>query len=384
MSKTNESTPLLRLIEEIYRTGSESHDWSGLVGQVAEYFGARSGTVGISDFSTGYADPVIHPFGLDEDILYQRWASEFGFENPWTEENDQILNGGIAIGSEIVPLPELRDIPLYTDVLKPLGIEDTMVSAISTSGTRVLFMALYRDRAHDLFDRHDRERLRPLVPHLVRASAVENMILDAGIRDQLHRAVFDEIEFAVFTIVQLKVEPMNQKAEELLSSGDGLIAEFGRLKAIDEDSDRILQESLVAAGAGLTPPSVATATPFPLRRGEGRLPLTSWAIPVSNRSESGLMKLVRTGGAMLFVGDPERRPELASETVARLFHLTPAEARLAVAIVRGETPREYAESQNLRENTVRWTLKQVQSKMGTRRQLDIASAIIRAIPKLRS
>jgi len=348
-----------------------------------DYLGAQSGTAGISDFSTGFTDPVIHPFELDEDILYNRWNSEFGFENPWIEENDQILNGGIVVGSEIVPLSELRNIPLYSDVLRPLGIEDTLVSAISTSGTRVLFMALYRDRAHDLFDRHDKERLRPLVPHLARASAVENMILDTGIRDQLHRAAFDEIEFAVFAIARLKVEPMNGKAEELLESGDSLIARFGHLHAIDKESDRILQEGLVAAGAGLTPPSVTTASPIPLRREGGRLPLTGWAIPVSNRSESGLARLVRPGAAMLFVGNPEGHPELASETVARLFHLTPAEARLASAIARGETPREYAESKNLRDNTVRWTLKQVQSKLGVRRQLDIASALLRAIPRLR-
>ncbi len=82
------------------------------------------------------------------------------------------------------------------------------------------------------------------------------------------------------------------------------------------------------------------------------------------------------------MGDPERRPEPASETIARLFDLTPAEARVAAAVAGGETPREYAERQNLKLNTVRWTLKQVQSKLGTRRQLDIASIVVRAVPGL--
>jgi DNA-binding CsgD family transcriptional regulator len=83
---------------------------------------------------------------------------------------------------------------------------------------------------------------------------------------------------------------------------------------------------------------------------------------------------------LLFVGDPGRHPERASETVARLFGLTPAEAQVAASLASGETPREYAERRGLSEHTVRWTIKQVQTKLGLKRQLDIASAVLRATP----
>ena len=374
--------PLLRLIEEIYKTGSETHDWSGLIGHVAEYIGVQSGLVGITDFSTGFAEPSIHTHGLDPDPLYDVWVGEFGFKNPWTDNYPQLTQGQIVTGAESRPLNEFRGMPIYSDVFAPLEIDDTLVAGLSTEGSRVLFLAVYGDRRHGPFEQVDRDRMQPLVPHLVRAASLETMILDAGIREQLNRAALDEINFAIFAINGLKADPLNRAAEALVASGDGLVSRFGHLGATHLESNEVLQQSIIAAGGGLTTPPVATASPFPLRRGPGRLSLTCWTIPVSNRSETGLARLVRPGSALLFVGDPEQRPELASDTVARLFDLTPAEARVATAIATGETPREYAERQGLTQNTVRWTLKQVQSKLGLHRQLEIASVLLRAVPRL--
>ena len=374
--------PFLRLIEEIYRTGSETHDWPALINRVAEHIGVRSGLVGITDFSTGYAEPTIHTHGLDTDPLYNRWVGEFDFENPWTKDSAPLTQGQIITGAEARPLNEFRGLPIYSDVFTPLEIDDTLVAALSTEGPRVLFLAVYSDRAHGPFEQADRDRLRPLVPHLVRAASLETMILDAGMREQLNRAALDEIDFAIYAISGLKADPLNRQADELLASGDGLVSRSGRLRATEHDSNEALQKHLNTAGGGLSIPSVPTATPFPLRRGVNRLPLTCWAIPTSKRLETGLARLVQPGGALLFVGDPERRPELTSETVASLFGLTPAEARVAAAIASGETPREYAERHGLTQNTVRWTLKQVHSKLGVRRQLDLASMVLRAVPGL--
>ena len=375
-----EAMTVLRLIEKIYQTGAETHDWSALIDGVAEHIGVRSGLVGITNFSTGHAEPSIHTYGLDSDALYNHWIGDFGFENPWTDAFPPLIQGQIVTGAEALSLNEFRRLPIYSDVFRPLEIDDTLVAALSTEGPRVLIMAVYGDRAHGPFEQAHRDRLRPLVPHLVRAASLETMILESGIRDRLSRAALDEIEFAIYSISALRAVPLNTRAEALLVSGDGLVSKSDRLRATHFTSNETLQECIEAAGGGRRLPPVAIATPFPLLRGEGRLPLTCWTIPTSTPVETGLARLATISGALLFVGDPERRPPLASETVARLFGLTPAEARVASAIASGETPREYAERRGLRENTVRWTLKQVQSKLGVRRQLDIASVVLRATP----
>ncbi len=271
--------PLLGLIEEIYRTGSETHDWPALVGQVAEYIGVQSGMVGITDFNTGCAEPIIHPHGLDIDPLYDIWVGEFGFANPWTAGIGPLVQGQITTGTETVPLHDFRSHSLYSDVFSPLDIDDTLVAALSTQGPRVLLLAVYCDRAHGPFGQKDRDRLRPLVPHLVRAASLETMILESGIREQMNRAALDEIEFAIYSIKALEAQPLNRRAEELVASGDGLVSRSNRLRATDDASNEALQKYLFAAGAGLRLPSVSTATPFPLRR--------SAEAPTGSRSHAG-------------------------------------------------------------------------------------------------
>ena len=373
---------LLDLIDQIYRTGSESHDWAGLLGHTARFVGATSGALGITDHTTGNAESSIFQNGLDEDLLYDRWLGEFNFDTPWARMGYIPKEGEIKSGASLLPVDELRALPLYSGALEPLGIEDCLVASLRTLEDRVTILALYRGRAQGPFGRTERDRFQPLVPHFVRSSHLEALLAKAQVRERAIRGALDEIGFAIFTISEFKPEPLNRQAEALLMKGDGLMQTAGRLRAMDPSSDEAFQASLRAAGGGHSRPPVATATPFPLRRGIGRLPLTCWTVPISPKSETGLAGLGQPGIALLFVGDPEDHAELPSATVARLFDLTAAEARLASAIALGETLREYAERQGVSENTARWTVKRVQSKLGVRRQLDIASILLRAVPGL--
>ncbi len=373
----------LDLIEEIYETGSETHDWAGLLARIARFVGATSGIVGVTDHSTGLGEPSLLQHGLDEDLLYERWLGDFDFDTPWARKGPLPAAGEISTGASRLPLDELRRLPLYSGALEPLGIEDCMVTSLRVHDQRLTVLALYRNRSQGAFGRSEYDRFRPLVPHLVRSARLETLLLNARIRDRAHRGALDEVGFAIFRISGFAAEPLNHRADRLLRKGDGLVQAEGRLRAADPNSDEIFQASIRAAGGGNSRPPVTTATPFPLRRGLDRLPLTCWTVPISIKDESGIAGFGRPGFALLFVGDPEDRPDLPEQTVARLFDLTAAEARLASAIAMGETPREYAERQEISENTVRWTLKRIQSKLGVHRQLDIASVLLRAVPRIR-
>lgn len=379
----NDEKVFLDLIEEIYRTGSETHDWADLLGNIARFVGATSGIVGITDHRTGFGEPDMQHEGLDEDLLVERWFGEFNFDTPWARLGPAPAAGDISTGASRLPIDELRRLPLYARALEPLGIEDCLVTALETRDQRSTILALYRDRTRGAFGPRELDRFRPLVPHLVRSAHLERLLLDARIREKAAHGALDELGFGVFRIREFAAEPLNRQAEFLLQRGDGLVRAAGRLRASDPTSDRALQAGIRAAGGGRTPPPATTATPFPLRRGPGRLSLTCWTLPLPINAAAGIASLDRPGGALLFVGDPEDRPDLPDQTVARLFDLTAAEARLASAIAIGETPREYAERQGISENTVRWTLKRIQSKLGVHRQLDIAGVLLRTFPPIR-
>lgn len=374
------------LVNEIYCTGSEHHDWQKLLGHVAEFIGARSGIIGTSDVSTGYAEPKIHSYGLNRSVLYEKWRDEFGFEDCWASQGYVPQEGEVLTGTQLLDPDELHRLSVYKSAFIPLGIEDCLMTSILTSGSRVMYVALYQNRAEGYFEKEHRVRLRALAPHLVRAARLEQLLYQSRVQERIQRAALDEIDLSIFLVRNLQAEPLNSLADELLLGESGIVKRGGALHALHPESNTRLQEGIEAAGGGCTVPARRCATPFAIRRPDSDTPRTGWVVPVSEPSSSlpGLAATADPGCALVFIADPDKRPEFASETISRLFGLTPSEARLAAAIAAGETPREYAERVGVSDNTVRWTLKQVQSKLGTRRQLEIASLLIRAAPHVRS
>jgi len=79
---------------------------------------------------------------------------------------------------------------------------------------------------------------------------------------------------------------------------------------------------------------------------------------------------------LLFVTDPEMRPEVVPEVVRRLFGLTESESRLVSAIASGDSIDEAAESMGVTVSTARTYLKQVFAKTGTSRQGDLVRMVL--------
>ena len=65
---------------------------------------------------------------------------------------------------------------------------------------------------------------------------------------------------------------------------------------------------------------------------------------------------------LVVVNDPERDAALATERLALLFDLTPAESRLTAALAGGATIDRFARECALSEHTMRWTLKRLVAK----------------------
>jgi DNA-binding CsgD family transcriptional regulator len=80
--------------------------------------------------------------------------------------------------------------------------------------------------------------------------------------------------------------------------------------------------------------------------------------------------------AIAFFGDPDRVTETPESLMQRMFGLTRAEASFASALVAGQSVREYAEREQLSEETVRTHLKRVLAKTGARRQQELVRIIL--------
>ena len=160
----------------------------------------------------------------------------------------------------------------------------------------------------------------------------------------------------------------NNMAEEILRLNRPLRLRCGRVVADTTANQRKWQALIgrLAPGAGL-----AEGTAAALERQDGQA-LSLLAVPLGPaRSEVlGLTPPLR-GLGLVVMGDPVRPPETAADSFRRLFGLTDAEARLAVALLGGEPLQDYADRQGRSLNTMKTHLKSVFDKTGVGRQTEL-------------
>ena len=164
-----------------------------------------------------------------------------------------------------------------------------------------------------------------------------------------------------------RVLRLNSSARRHLGKDLAIIQQH--LHATDSGSNTILQRLITAMLAAdpcfeVAPGSVA------IPRDEG-YPLILRVAPVIGPAHPDAVKAVIT------LVDLEACPELPDEPLRAVFGLTPAEARLAQRIARGDSPEEIAERFGVAPGTVRAQLKSLFQKTHTHRQAQLVSLLAR-------
>ena len=166
----------------------------------------------------------------------------------------------------------------------------------------------------------------------------------------------------------------NQAAGQILSSADGLmIAQDNICRAgIPTETQRL--HALVRAAAVKTGASVEDAGGMAISRTAMKRPLGVLVLPLAE--VSSVTENEDECFAVIFVTDPERQPLPSSETIGKMFGLSPAEARLAHALAEGLRVEEAAERCGVTVSTARTYLKQAFAKTETNRQSELVKLIL--------
>lgn len=178
------------------------------------------------------------------------------------------------------------------------------------------------------------------------------------------RATLDLVPLGI-ALVDGDAQPvvLNAAARGLVARSDGLSLQGGRLRAYRHDDTRRFLGLIAQAArnAAEAPASLSVERP------SGRRPLAVVVRPIHQEGHAG---------AALLVGDPEANPMPCAEPLGTLYGLTPAEARLAVALAAGHTVQETAVTLGITENTARTHLKRVLAKTETRRQGELVRLLV--------
>jgi hypothetical protein len=179
------------------------------------------------------------------------------------------------------------------------------------------------------------------VPHLRRAVELHRRIAEMESRADATADVMDRLPISLILVgAKGEILMLNRRAREILRQKDGLAVSRGGLQVLRADETIQLRKliqgaTMTGAGNSVHPGGVMTVSQPSLRRPHGIL------VSPLHRGQSLLG--VEQSRAAIFITDPEAETERQDQILARLFRLTPAEARLADALMHGKSLKDAAE-----------------------------------------
>jgi DNA-binding CsgD family transcriptional regulator/PAS domain-containing protein len=304
----------------------------------------------------------------------------YALKNPLSnvENPDEYLRGWvprILTDEDWMPKGDLMRSEYYNDFLAPQDIHSTLMIRLSTDGYDVNAINVNRSRRSEQFGAAERETVEKIHPHLIRTFKLAQKF--TGIR-MLNADLIATLDRAHHGIVLLdpagRIRHINRAAEALVAKADGLCVCGGRLSAVQSDAARRLA-ALIA--------SAASSDRTGARGGSMALPSRARRLPLSVTVAPALSERVDIfdQGPSVFVciTDLEAGVSVPEQKLRELFGLTPAEARVMLALFEGYTPQEAAETLGISSHTVRVHLGRIFEKTGVHRQTELVRLTMRTV-----
>ena len=371
------------LITAIYgAVGQEAEAWNRLLPELLALFEADIGTLQISNPSL--TQTALFTSVGASDVALDQYARHFFRKDLFVTRvpvrpltADQSMSE-IVFSADYVRDAELLGSEIYADLLRPqLG------EAFHNAGgwarlqdDQLLVLGVQRVRRRGVYEPVARAQFQRIWQHLVQAMRLQQQLHLGQQAVRLAAAMLDALPSALLLVeADGRIALRNAAAARRLAQpGSGLRERRGQLSLAAVAEGRRLAAAL-ARIAVPRPGAEDWGETIQVPRPDGGLPLMLRVAPLSTEQRqappwSGLGLGARPL-ALVLVSDPlAPRPELVRQAAA-LFGLTPAEARLAQALLEDVTVEDYAARQGVRVSTVRTQLQALLRKTGTERQASL-------------
>ncbi|MEZ5926283.1 MAG: helix-turn-helix transcriptional regulator [Hyphomicrobiaceae bacterium] len=276
----------------------------------------------------------------------------------------------------------------YNEFMVPAGISPTFCGIkLSQQGSVQASIGVNLRRSENASEWQATERrLTYLGRHIVRALEIGQKVDRATAACGTFSGMLEAVAAAVFVIGgRREVLFLNSRAEQLLRRDRLFMTNpSGELHAWRPDDDARLELVLVSG-------TQDRGLPLKLRSAACDRSYVVWRIPLQGSSRSRSyhwqeLAQPEMPGAMtlLMVSPIDCSLFVSSDVIGSVFGLTPAEARLTAAVVRGISVAEYARSMGIQEKTARNQLASVFQKTEVGSQSELAALVIKVVAPVSS
>ncbi|MDE2446060.1 MAG: helix-turn-helix transcriptional regulator [Alphaproteobacteria bacterium] len=259
---------------------------------------------------------------------------------------------------------ELDHDPLYRDFLRPRGLGWSARTAVRIPTGDNIVIALERPFKLGPVPQDSLKEINTLRPHLARAALM-------AARMQLERAQAATATLSMLGLPALLFDVKGRvlAANDLIEKLPELVLPkaFGQVALSDRRANHLLQQSI----DGIRRRQHNMPLSFSVCNEHAAIAKIAHIVPICGESKD---VFVRSAGILVLTPvNSETTP--ATQLVQSLFDFTPAEARVAQDIAKGETVDEIASANALSVSTVRSHMRSILEKTGCHRQLEVATLL---------
>lgn len=367
----------------IYSTVDASEEWPAVLARIAGAINAKSGLVRRLDLQPRRQVVVSHHYNLDSDLQFE-YCDGLVADDPYLEALQRLPPGRMVTNDGLIDLDRLRGTEFYRHYMKPLDnhfIVGGFLERDDEGGQTII--GFHRHTGADQFGRNEVEFVRQLAPHIKQAMHLQRLLGRERDRADSAEAALEALSVASLLVDrQGGVVHANGAGERLLRNGLGLRIRDGRVVARDPRLMAML-ETLIARAAdetGTRAGAVPGSFVLPVYE-TGTANLLVVGMPVT-RTASMLREGWPEARVALYIGDLDDTGMLRPEVLRAIYGLTPAEARLAVAVGRGRELAVLSSEWGVSSETLRSHLKVIFAKTGVNRQVDLVRLLAGAPWKL--
>lgn len=359
-----------KLVHQIYEGATNASAWGAIISAVAQHIDAEKGLL-LTPFDAPDKGGFIFPHGIGQQHI-ALWKSRYLPEDLWARrivERNLFFEGNVILGRDIVTDEELLASTWYREFLVEMDIFQFITGIVFEWGRPDVpstACPFYRSVNAPPFEEEHRERLRVLVPHMSRALGVMFTLRDAEFRIAASLQALDRIRQGILLLdASGGVCFANSTAEQILRQQDGLklMAAAGTHRTLGTDDPlarTALQRALRSGIATLDTGASHFAQTVLIRRPSGS---TSYVVQVSYLPETNPYHLgPQAPHAIVFIKDGTLLSQLEPGLLQRVYGLTPAEARAALALCDGGSLDTVAAQLNIKLNTLKTHLKSIYLK----------------------
>jgi DNA-binding CsgD family transcriptional regulator len=348
------------LVDLIYEAATDPDLWAEVIGLLAQEVDAAAGLIVMRRADAWIGWVGSGPFATEQT---DSWLANRATSSQVTANLLSFQREGFVAEHEGFEDSEWLADPFMSEWCGPLGLHHCTATAITVPNRDLVVVQINRNAGKPRFDQQDIARLDVYRPHLARAG-----MLAARWRLERLRSATE-----AFATIGLPAAVLDASGKVLVANSLMEVAKAhfvwlpkDRIALIDPSANAMLRRAIAETMA----PSAAIVRSIP-SRGRGNNPAIVHLIPTKGKARD-----LFGGGLAFLILTSISAPEAPDATLLQgLFDLTPAEARVARAIVRQKTIKTIAKELGISHETVRTQVKSVLAKTGCARQADLVAML---------